>query len=208
MIFAVLSAIGSYLLGSIPTSIWVGKWFYGIDIREHGSGNAGATNTLRVLGAKAAIPVFIFDVFKGFLPVFFAIHYFELYPQVNDKYLFPLLNGIFAVIGHIFPIYANFKGGKGVATLLGLTLAICSIPALLSFIVFIIVFATFRYVSLASLTAGTCFPFFVLLFSNFTPALIIFSILATILLYITHLKNIKRLINGTENKIFFKKTAE
>ncbi|MCX7861551.1 MAG: glycerol-3-phosphate 1-O-acyltransferase PlsY [Bacteroidales bacterium] len=199
----IVLCVVSYLLGSIPTSVWVGKWFYGIDIREHGSGNAGATNTFRVLGAKAAVPVFLFDVAKGFMMPFVSVYFIESFP--NDPYLYKIIIGIFAVVGHIFPLFANFKGGKGVATLLGMTLGISPLPSLLAFSVFIIVFMIFRYVSLGSLTAAVFFPFFIYFFSNDSLSLWIFAVVAIVLLFYTHRSNIKRLINGTENKISFRK---
>ncbi len=195
----------AYLLGSVPTSVWVGKWFYHIDIREHGSGNAGATNTLRVLGAKVALPVFLFDVFKGFLMPFLAHHFINKFPAISDVYLFPILIGFMAVIGHIYPLFAGFRGGKGVATLLGMMLGIATLPSLLSFGVFIIVLIATKYVSVGSLTAGLLFPVFTYFFVNFTISLMIFSIIACILLFYTHRKNIQRLINGTESKTTFKK---
>ena len=206
MIYLILFCLLAYLLGSIPTSVWVGKWFYNIDIREHGSGNAGATNTLRVLGAKVALPVFLFDVFKGFFMPFIAHYYYiSHFPNINDSYLFPILIGFMAVIGHIYPIFAGFRGGKGVATLLGMMLGIATIPSLLSFGVFIIVLFATKYVSVGSLTAGLLFPIFTYFFVNYTISLMVFSILSCILLFYTHRKNIQRLLNGTESKTTFKK---
>ncbi|NMD01042.1 MAG: glycerol-3-phosphate 1-O-acyltransferase PlsY [Bacteroidales bacterium] len=205
MIYLILFCVLAYLLGSVPTSVWVGKWFYHIDIREHGSGNAGATNTLRVLGAKVALPVFLFDVFKGFLMPFLAHHFINKFPAISDVYLFPILIGFMAVIGHIYPLFAGFRGGKGVATLLGMMLGIATLPSLLSFGVFIIVLIATKYVSVGSLTAGLLFPVFTYFFVNFTISLMIFSIIACILLFYTHRKNIQRLINGTESKTTFKK---
>lgn len=188
----------SYLLGSIPTSVWVGKWFYGIDIREHGSGNAGATNTLRVLGAKAAIPVFVFDVFKGFVIPFLSGYIIEAFP--GDAYLYKIVIGFCAVIGHIYPIFAGFRGGKGVATLLGMTLGISPIPSLIALSVFVVVFAAFRYVSLGSLSAATVYPFAVYFFTDPSTSLYVFSIFALVLLFYTHRKNIVRLWKGEEHK--------
>lgn len=205
MIYLILFCISAYLLGSIPTAVWVGKWFYHIDIREHGSGNAGATNTLRVLGAKVALPVFIFDVFKGFLMPFLAHHFINKFPTISDFYLFPILIGFMAVIGHIYPLFAGFRGGKGVATLLGMMLGIATIPSLLSFGVFIIVLIATKYVSVGSLTAGILFPVFTYFFADYTNSLILFSILACSLLFYTHRKNIQRLIQGKESKTTFKK---
>lgn len=205
MIYLIVFCIISYLLGSIPTSVWVGKWFYNIDIRNYGSGNAGATNTLRVLGAKAALPVFAFDVFKGFLMPFIAHKFNNELPAINDSYLFPIIIGFIAVLGHIFPIFASFRGGKGVATLLGMTLGITIFPALLSLGIFILVLILTKYVSVGSLTAGITFPILILFFEDYTISLMIFSIFATVLLFYTHRKNIRRLMNGTENKTTFKK---
>lgn len=205
MIFLIVFCIISYLLGSIPTSVWVGKWLYNIDIRNYGSGNAGATNTLRVLGAKAALPVFAFDVFKGFLMPFVAHYFKNELPNINDPYLFPIIIGFIAVLGHIFPIFAEFKGGKGVATLLGMTLGIIVVPALICIGIFIIILIITKYVSVGSLTAGITFPILILFFEDYTISLMVFSIFATILLFYTHRKNIRRLMNGTENKTTFKK---
>ncbi len=208
MEIVIVCCVLAYLFGSIPTSVWVGKWFYGIDIRKHGSGNAGATNTFRVLGAKAALPVFLFDVLKGFILPFTAHQNIEMFPKLNDNYFFPIIIGLFAVIGHIFPLFAGFKGGKGVATLLGMTLGISTIPSLLSFVVFVLVFSIFRYVSLGSLTAGFFFTIYVLFLTESSISLMIFSIVAFILLVYSHRDNIIRLSKGTENKIIIKKRKE
>lgn len=205
MIYLIVFLILAYLIGSIPTSVWVGKWFYNIDIRNYGSGNAGATNTLRVLGTKAALPVFVFDVFKGFIIPFIAHYYKNELPAINDSYLLTIIIGFIAVLGHIFPLFAGFRGGKGVATLLGMTLGIAIVPALLSLGIFILVLFITKYVSLGSLTAGLMFPIFTFFFEDYTISLMIFSIFATVLLFYTHRKNIQRLLNGTENKTTFKK---
>ncbi len=208
MITLIVFIISSYLLGSVPTSVWVGKWFYGIDIREHGSGNAGATNTLRVLGAKAALPVFIFDVFKGFITPFISHYYFSQFPPISDNFLYLIIIGFFAVIGHIYPLFAGFKGGKGIATLLGMVLGITALPSLLCLSVFIVILLITKYVSVGSLTAGICFPVFVIIFENYSLSLLIFSIIAVILLFYTHRKNIDRLRKGTESKTTFKKKTK
>lgn len=208
MIYFIVFCLLAYFLGSIPTSVWVGKWFYNIDIREHGSGNAGATNTMRVLGVKVALPVFLFDVFKGFFMPFVAHYYISRFPNINDSYLFLILIGFMAVIGHIYPIFAGFRGGKGVATILGMMLGITTIPALLSLLVFIIVLIITKYVSVGSMTAGLLFPVFVFFLVNYSASLLIFSIFSTALLFYTHRKNIQRLLNGTENKTTFKKKTK
>lgn len=204
----IVSLIIAYLIGSIPTAVWVGKFFYRIDIRQHGSGNAGATNTFRVLGVKAGIPVLLFDTFKGFIVVKFT-DITGILIQGTDKYvLFQIALGTAAVIGHIYPLYAGFKGGKGVATLLGMVLAIEPSPALMALGIFCIALLLSRYVSLSSMLSGLAFPFLVIFFFKIKiVSLIVFSIVVTLLLIFTHRKNIVRLIQGKELKanIFGKK---
>lgn len=204
--------IAAYLLGSIPSAVWIGKKYYGIDIREHGSKNAGTTNMLRVLGKRAAIPVFIIDYFKGFVAVILTsvMRYDD---AINDAWLINLriIATVFVVLGHIYPIFAGFKGGKGVATLLGAGTGIYAPILLLCFGVWCFVFAIWHYVSLASMVAGCCYPCFVMIFSTMTynPAapfesvpFIVFSWVVAILLVWTHRKNISRLRAGTESQIF------
>ncbi len=196
----------SYLLGSIPTSVWVGKYFHGIDVREHGSGNAGATNTIRVLGWKTGIPVGLVDLAKGWtaamLPVFFTLAGEKTALLTNLQ----ILTGLTAVIGHIFPVFAGFRGGKGVATIFGVLLAVNPLMTLLCFGVFLIVLVITGIVSVSSMSAGIAFP--VLLFTVFyTPSLFfkIFSVIVPVALLITHRNNIKRLLKGEEKKLFKKK---
>ncbi len=209
---AIAIIVVAYLLGSIPSAVWIGKKYYGIDIREHGSKNAGTTNMLRVLGKRAALPVFIIDYFKGFVAVILTslMRYDE---AVSDAWLINLriIATVAVVIGHIYPIFAGFKGGKGVATLLGAGTGIYAPILLLCFGVWCVVFAIWHYVSLASMVAGCCYPCFVMIFSTMTynPAapfesvpFIIFSWVVAILLVITHRKNIGRLREGTESQIF------
>jgi len=196
----------SYLLGSIPAAVWVGKWFYGIDVREHGSGNAGATNVLRILGLKAGIPVLLFDAFKGFAAVQLADGIPGL-SESHEKYiLWQIILGVLAVAGHIFPVFARFKGGKGVATLLGISLAIAFYPALTAIGVFAGVLAVSRIVSLSSICAGLSFPVScIFIFAPSSLTLSIFSVIAAAALVITHRKNIHRLLNGQEPRIGQKK---
>lgn len=193
----------AYLLGSIPTSVWVGKIFFKIDIREHGSGNAGATNTIRVLGWKAGMPVFIFDVFKGWLAV--KLVDFMLYGSIFDQNLL-LLKIILAaavVIGHVFPVFAGFRGGKGVATLLGVGIALYPVTVWIVLLVFILVLLMSGYVSLASIMAAVAFPFLdIFLFHQQVPLLIALSAFIAILIPLTHRENIKRLIKGDETKFW------
>ncbi len=196
-----LLIIISYLLGAIPSSVWLGKWLYDTDVREHGSGNAGFTNALRVLGLKVGIPVLVVDVFKGFLAVK-LIGFFSLYNPGSTPFInMQVLCGTVAVIGHIFPVYAKFNGGKGVATLFGVILAIAPYPTLIALGVFIITLLISNYVSLSSLMAGLSFPLsLIFIFNTEKTSLIIFSVMIFILLILTHQKNIGRLIRNEENK--------
>jgi len=203
--------IAAYLLGSIPTSVWVGRWACGIDIREHGSGNAGATNTVRVLGYKWGIPVLLFDILKGFLAVS-LIHYSSLIQNTVLYDGYSIILGILAVIGHIWPVFAKFKGGKGVATILGVVMALQIIPTLIAFVIFMAILLTTRYVSIGSMIASLSYPLSVYLFElNTTWPLIVFSFAVPALLIFTHRANINRLLKGTENKadfLFKKKKTE
>ena len=204
--------IAAYLLGSIPSAVWIGKKYFGKDIREHGSKNAGTTNMLRVLGKRAALPVIIIDYFKGFVAVILTslMRYDD---NVSEAWLINLriIATAFVVLGHIYPIFAGFKGGKGVATLLGAGTGIYAPILLLSFGVWCIVFAIWHYVSLASMVAGCSYPIFVIIFSTMTyndnaslgsVPFIVFSWVVAILLIWTHRKNIGRLKDGTESKIY------
>ncbi len=204
--YLIILSILSYLIGSFNSAIWFGKWFYNTDVREHGSKNAGATNTLRVLGLKAAIPVFLADILKAYIAVN-LVHFIPgLLGETELFYQIKLLFGISAICGHIWPIFSNFRGGKGVASMLGLILALHPAAAGLSLVVFIIVFIISKIVSLSSISAAITFPFIVYLLQNTDIiTLNLFSIFAAILIVITHLKNIKRLLKGHEKKISFKK---
>ncbi len=200
-----LLVICAYLLGSIATAVWVGKAFYNIDVREHGSKNAGATNTIRVLGPKAGIPVFIIDALKGFVAVM-LVHFSGLPKDTNTWVNFQLILGVAAVLGHIFPLFAGFKGGKGVATLFGLTLALHPLATLSCFVIFFIVVLIFRYISLGSMVGGVCYPFLIIfVYKSPHTSLIVFSIVVAVLLLLTHKKNIGRLLKGEESKFAFKK---
>ncbi len=206
VLFHIITLLGAYLLGAIPTSVWIGRRFYNIDIREHGSGNAGATNTIRVLGLKVGIPVLIIDMLKGFAAVN-LIHLTDYYiPQSGDFISYQLLLGIAAIIGHIFPVYVGFKGGKGVATLFGIVLAIDPLPTLICIGIFVITLIITKYVSLSSMIAGFSFPIMVIVvFKTTTPSLVIFSLIIAILLLFTHQKNIERLLRKEESKAEFLK---
>lgn len=194
----------AYLLGSIPSAVWIGKHFYGIDIRQHGSKNAGTTNMLRVLGRRAAIPVFGIDFMKGFVAVTLS-NLVAYLPDVtpNDIYNLKILLVVAVVLGHIFPLFAGFKGGKGVATLAGAVMGVYPPAILLCLGVWVVMLIFTNYVSLSSIVAGCAFPVFVLVSpeTNGSPTLIVFSFLVAVLLIVTHRKNIKRLRAGTESKI-------
>ena len=192
----------AYLIGSIPTSVWVSRHFFGIDIREYGSGNAGATNTYRVLGPKWGTVVMIVDMLKGTAAVNLAL----LLPQYADsETLFLNLQislGLAAVLGHIFPIWADFRGGKGVATLFGLVLGISPWTALSCVGIFILVLYLTRFVSLSSILASIAFPVFILVIFNVeNPLYRIFAIAVALLVLLTHQKNIGRLLKGNESKV-------
>ena len=196
--------ISAYLLGSIPTAVWVGKGFYGIDVRDHGSGNAGATNTIRVLGWKAGLPVMIVDVLKGFAAVTLIRFVQSLAPGTDQFVNFQLILGGAAVIGHIFPVFARFRGGKGVATLFGMVLSISPFPTLVCAGVFFLALFLTKYVSLSSILAGFTFPIAVIvIFHTPVPSMVVFSIAVSLLLVITHQKNIGRLLRKEESKATF-----
>jgi acyl phosphate:glycerol-3-phosphate acyltransferase len=195
--------IGAYLLGSIPSAVWFGKLLYGIDVREHGSKNAGATNTVRVLGWKAGLPVLILDVLKGFGAVT-LVWISTYFPGTENFVNLQLCLGAFAVLGHIFPVFAGFRGGKGVAALFGIILAIAPLPTLLTLGIFLITLFTTKYVSLSSIVSGFAFPLLIMfVFHTTVQSLIIFSLLVAILLLLTHQKNIERLIRKEESKANF-----
>ena len=202
-----IGIVGAYLLGSLPSSVWVGQAYYGIDVRDFGSGNAGATNTFRVLGAKAGIFVMALDIFKGLTAVTLATVLMQLgFIPEPQLILFKLVFGISAVLGHIFPIYVGFKGGKGVATLLGMVLSINPVVAAICVAVFMIVLLISRYVSLSSIISTIAFPV-TLRLTNIQPndeILVIFGLVFSIAVIFTHKKNILRILNGTENKANFR----
>jgi glycerol-3-phosphate acyltransferase PlsY len=211
-VYSISVLILAYLFGSIPTAVWIGQAFYGIDIREYGSGNAGATNTFRVLGKKAGIPVMLIDILKGWTATNLA--YFIPLAMVGNHNSIVFTNyelafGIAAVMGHLFPIFAGFRGGKGIATLFGMVLAVHLQAALLCVGVFIIVLLITRYVSLGSIMAGFTYPIAVaFVFPVSIRAVVIYGMCMCILILVTHQKNIERLLKGKESKVnLFKKKA-
>ncbi len=196
-----LAALPAYFLGSIPTAVWIGKTRYGIDIREHGSNNAGATNTFRVLGKKAGKVVLGIDVLKGILstllPYWILSYTFDAAALTHVQ----ILASFLAVLGHVFPIFANFKGGKGVATSLGVIVGLQPIAAGICLIIFLIVFISSNYVSLGSICAAISFASCLWLFPINTIALPLFGSLLALIVIFAHRKNIGRLIDRTESKM-------
>jgi len=200
MAIAVLIII-AYLLGSVPTAVWISQKVYGIDIREHGSGNAGATNTFRILGTKAGSMVMFIDMLKGFLAVKLAL--FSPFAWTSEPFVnLQIFLGLAAVLGHIFPIWADFRGGKGIATLFGMILSIQPLVAFSLIGVFVLMLFLTRYVSLSSISASVAFPLLILfVFKEPELGYHLFAISTAFLVILTHYKNINRLMNGNENKV-------
>ncbi|MDA8714555.1 glycerol-3-phosphate 1-O-acyltransferase PlsY [Flavobacteriales bacterium] len=202
-VYNLIALLLAYLVGSIPSALWVGRLFFGVDVREHGSKNAGATNTFRVLGKRAGFPVLFMDIFKGWAAVTLLTVFCEFGHGSNQLVNFQLAVGMAAVFGHIYPIYAKFRGGKGVATLLGIIFAIHPEAAGIAFGIFLITFLISKYVSLGAIVAAVIFPFIVIFIfkSQDTPTLIYFSIVMSLLVIYTHRANIDRLLKKEENKM-------
>lgn len=208
----------SYILGSVPSAIWVGKTFKGVDVREHGSGNAGTTNTFRVLGVRYGITVFILDFMKGFVPSFWlSMIAFDLFsgplapPNWDVEAFLKIFCGVIAVVGHMFPIFANFKGGKGVATACGMLFGIEPVSIGIAFAVFGIIVITTKYVSLGSVLSTSMYPInlMVLKFGfgwDIDGSILVFGILVASGIVYKHKSNIQRLLAGTESKVGKKKS--
>ena len=197
-----LLIILAYLIGSIPTALIISKKFFGIDIRDFGSGNMGATNAFRVLGPKYGTLIMVLDILKGMIAV--GLFYFLPYYLTNEleRTNFMMGLGLAAVIGHIFPVFANFKGGKGVATLLGMLIAVQPIVAVCCIAVFLVVLFLTRYVSLSSILGAIMLPVCVLwIWNEHELSYRVFALLVALLVIITHQKNISRLLKGAENRI-------
>jgi len=210
----------SYLVGSIPTSVWVGKISKGIDIRDHGSGNAGATNTFRVLGWKAGLVVSLIDMFKGFTAAYWVsqlgYHVGDIpvvYGGWETDIMLRIMAGLAAVLGHMYTIFAGFRGGKGVITAAGMLYALEPVSISISFALFFILTFTTRYVSLASILATTSYPL-IILFMRYVLDIpvdgshIIFASVTALFILWRHRANMKRLLNGTENRISSFKPAK
>jgi glycerol-3-phosphate acyltransferase PlsY len=198
----VLLILSAYLIGSIPTSVWVSRSFFGIDIREYGSGNAGATNTFRVLGSRWGTLVMCVDVLKGVIAtsLYILVPYYLQNEAERTNFMVGL--GLAAVTGHIFPIWAEFRGGKGVATLFGMIIAIQPLAAVCCVGVFLLVLYLTRFVSLSSILASVAFAVLILyIFDAHETLYRAFAIAVALLVVLTHQKNITRLLRGNENKV-------
>ena len=211
-IYSISALIAAYLFGSIPTAVWIGQAFYGIDVREYGSGNAGATNTFRVLGKKAGLAVMILDILKGYtatnLAYLIGLSVTGSHSSVQFAN-YQLALGITAVMGHLFPIFAGFRGGKGIATLFGMILAVHFPAAMLCVLVFVTVLLISNYVSLSSILSGFTFPLSIIfVFQSPIRSVVLYGMCICVLILVTHQKNIERLLKGKESKVFlFKKKA-
>jgi glycerol-3-phosphate acyltransferase PlsY len=201
MTLVVLFIVLAYLIGSIPTALWIGRSTHGVDIREHGSKNAGATNTFRILGRKCGWIVLTIDVLKGLaassLPLIFAEDYSK-----NELLLFQISTSLVCIIGHIFPVFAQFRGGKGVASALGIIIGLNPVSACISVVIFLVVFLVSRYVSLGAIITSISYPFVsFFIVKEESSLMIIFTTLLGLLVVLAHWKNIRRLLNGAESKM-------
>ena len=187
----ILTLILSYLIGSISFALVIGKMFYKKDIRDYGSGNLGATNAYRVLGIKAGVIVAIADILKGTLAC--------LLPLILSSTINPIVCGLLAILGHIFSVFASFKGGKAVATATGVFLFLTPLGIFVGFVVFVLTLLFTKYVSLSSMLAGIALFIYSLIFED--KVIIALSLLISVSIIILHRQNIKRILNGTENKI-------
>lgn len=206
MTITIICFLGAYLLGSVPSAVWIGKNFYGIDVRQHGSGNAGATNTLRVLGKKAGFIVLGIDALKGFAAASLAIFILPDAGDENHMLIYKMVLGFVAVLGHVYPVFAGFKGGKGIATLLGIVIALNAWLALYCFVLFVLTVSITRYISVGSMLSAMVSPLiaFWLNHYNINPLFYFCCVVAILVIY-THRSNIKRLAAGSENRFSFNK---
>lgn len=206
-----ITFVGAYLLGSIPTSVWYGIGYFGMDVRQHGSGNAGATNTFRILGKRAGTIVMLIDILKGWTATCLALLLYYFNEIGADQLLtYKIIFGLVAIVGHIFPVFVKFKGGKGVATLLGMVLAVHGELALVCIAIFIFTLLTSQFVSLSSMLATLAFPVFSLLgfFGHPDPLLVTFGFVMFFLVVISHQKNIGRLLKGNESRVYLFGTSK
>ena len=210
MLELLIVLILSYLVGSIPTAVIAGKLLKKIDIREHGSGNAGATNVLRVLGWKASLVVLLFDMLKGYVAVTWIVDIIPNFSDIDAKAIYQILAGVATICGHIWTIFAGFKGGKGVGTAAGVFFGLQPVPVFICLLVFIGIVSRTKYVSLGSMISAALLPIillvqFFLLGKPVPIANTVIAVLLPVLIVIMHRENIHRLVSGNENKISFKK---
>lgn len=189
----VIYLLMAYLCGAIPFAYIIARYFKNIDIRKCGSGNPGATNVFRTVSKPLGILTFILDTLKGFIPVYFA-------GLINPSIYFILAVAFITVIGHIYTVFLNFKGGKGVATGCGVFIAFAPVVTLICFLIFTVVLFISKYVALSSMFAAISLPIILKIF-NYPNMIVLFAVILAILVIIRHLSNIKRILNGTENKI-------
>lgn len=198
---AFLFVILSYVFGSIPFGLAVARKVKGIDIRNHGSGSMGATNVFRVVGKGWGILVFSLDTLKGYL----AVKIPDLWLGDSIPFYVLILCGLASILGHTFPVWLGFRGGKGVATSLGVFLALAFLPTIMTFVLWAVVFAVTRIISLSSLAAAVCFPFAILIGFRGQPGfkwLLLMSPMLALLIFYTHRANLQRLLRGEEQRLF------
>lgn len=209
MITYIIVAIIAYLLGSISFSVIISKKMAGFDVRQKGSGNAGTTNVLRSVGKKAAIFTLILDVLKGVVAILVAYIAGKIIKDIDNKSLLIQIAGIAVIIGHTFPIFFNFKGGKGIATSLGVLLMTNWNIGLICLVFALVLMALTRIVSIGSLAAAILFPVLIIFMPSSAYIVdgnyIVYSIILAVLVIYNHRANVKRLLNGTENRLDFKK---
>ena len=206
----IAGAVVAYLMGSFSSAVWIGKWFYNTDVRTQGSGNAGATNTIRVLGTKAGVIVMILDIVKAWGAVMLATVFAGNRLDESQLIDYQIVVGALAVLGHVFPVFTGFKGGKGVASLVGVVIALYS-PYIFLLVLgwFALVIIITRYVSLASVTASVLFAILaIFVFHEQNTYLIILAAMIAVFIPVTHHKNIRRLLKGEESKLTFKKKVK
>jgi glycerol-3-phosphate acyltransferase PlsY len=213
MLTLILIVLISYFLGSIPGALWSSKALHGVDIRNYGSKNAGATNAFRVVGWQAGVLATIVDMGKGYLAAGVVAQYIRIDPLPafglfgwETEAVIGLFAGLFAILGHMFPIFARFEGGKGVNTAAGILFALAPISMLYTIAVFVVVLFSSRYVSLSSITAAIAFPTIVAIRSyrlgaDLHPSLLIFGVILALAIVVAHQSNIRRLLRGNENRV-------
>lgn len=205
----VAGIIAAYLIGSVSTAVYFGRAFYDVDVREHGSGNAGATNTLRVLGNRAGIIVLMIDAFKGWAAVSLSHLLTTDAWSSQEVVYFRIALAVVAVLGHIFPIYTRFKGGKGVATLLGVTIALYPLYLILILVgVFTVIFVITKYVSLGSIAVAILLPVLAAFLFDVSLPLLVLAVIIAVIVPVTHKKNIRRLLSGDESRLSVKNNKE